>query len=127
MSGWARKNVHMAVSAEIEKVVRPSTPPRAAESLLPGQVWPPPWTRYSSTSAWWGHDHPSRVTSLATRAVATRVEQPFRLAHAAASSGIEGPLEKMPLVPNSFVSALVILPVPSGAGRSSAAREGEPS
>ena len=42
--GCARKKFHMMVFAETEKVVRPITAARFAETLLPGQLWPPPFT-----------------------------------------------------------------------------------
>jgi len=44
VSGWAAKKRHMMASAVIENVVRPTTELMAADTLLPGQAWPPPLT-----------------------------------------------------------------------------------
>ncbi len=116
----------MAASAEMEKVVAPRSLSSAAESALPGQVWPPPRIRYSSTEARCGHAQASSVMSAAIRVAVTRVEQPFRLAQAAASAGMEGPLAKIPFVPNCAASPAVIRPVPSVLGKSAAAFDGVP-
>src|SRR5688572_10147400 len=62
-----------------------------AEKALPGQEWPPPSTRYSSTSAPEGQSKRSRVTSSATGSSAGAGAQPLRTAQVAARSGTDGP------------------------------------
>jgi len=70
----------MRASAEIVIVVWPTTEPIDTEKALPGQLWPPPVTRTSTTSAPAGHGKEMRVASLVTACCVGVVPQPLRFA-----------------------------------------------
>jgi hypothetical protein len=88
-SRCSRKNAHIWLVASTPLLVDPSS--HSGSGLPPGQEWPPPWTRYSTTAASPAQFvYSIRVTSAATTASTGLVAQRFLRAQFAAHVGTSG-------------------------------------